>query len=100
VPYGPSPLALAPSPRLWDLEPDTGPTGETCDRQATMRVIGHGGAQRSPVSAPVWGTRGLGEFKTRRSNQRNQRLNRKRRRRPGAAGSSLGPTNDGGERWS
>jgi hypothetical protein len=27
--------SLAPGPRLWDLEPDTGPTSVTCDRQAT-----------------------------------------------------------------
>jgi tetratricopeptide (TPR) repeat protein len=27
-------LTLAPGPQLWDLEPDTGPTGETCRNHA------------------------------------------------------------------
>jgi hypothetical protein len=54
---GPCPATLAPGPRLWDLEFDSGPTGETCDRQATHSPQATcPGAERSPVSAPVLGT--------------------------------------------
>jgi hypothetical protein len=33
--------SLAPGARLWSLEPDTGPTGETCNNRAGSHATGH-----------------------------------------------------------